>query len=301
MEWKGVIPALTTPFGPDLSVDLGALGRHARWLVDRGCRGVVVLGSLGEGATLSREERRAAVEACVAALKGRNPVAAAVASSRTSEAVELARDAERAGAAALMVLPPYLYRGDWRETRVHFETVLRGTELPCMLYNNPGAYGTDVLPDQLVELAAEFPTLEAVKESSSDVRRITAIRALLGDRLALSVGVDDAVLEGIDAGATSWVSGLANAFPEESVELFRRASEGPPAEAFELYRWFLPLLRMDSSPKFVQLIKLVQAEMGHGNPRVRPPRLELEGEERARAMETLRAARHAPRGGLKSV
>jgi 1-pyrroline-4-hydroxy-2-carboxylate deaminase len=290
MEWKGVTPAVTTPFDTDLSIDLHALDRHCRWLVDRGCTGVIVLGSLGEGGTLDRAERKALIGATVRALDGRAPTVAAVAALRTSDAVELAREAAEAGAAGLMVLPPYVYRGDWRETREHFGAVLRATDLPCMLYNNPIAYGTDVRPDQLLELATEHPTLVAVKESSGDVRRITAIRALLGARLAISVGVDDEILEGIDAGATSWVAGLANAFPAESVELFRLAAIGRRPEAFEVYRWFLPLLRMDTSPKFVQLIKLIQSEVGHGTARVRPPRLELEGEEHAVAMETLQVA-----------
>ena len=290
MEWKGVLPAVTTPFAVDLSVDLASFEGHCRWLVDSGCSGLVVLGSLGEGSSLDRAEKQSLVRAAVTALKGRCPVVAAVASSRTSEAVELAREAAAAGASGLMVLPPYVYRGDWRETRDHFGAVFRATDLPCMLYNNPVAYGTDVQPEQLLELATEHPTLVAVKESSMDVRRITAIRALLGARLSISVGVDDAVLEGIDAGATSWVAGLANAFPVESVELFHRAATGRRSEAFELYRWFLPLLRMDTSPKFVQLIKLVQAETGHGSARVRPPRLELVGDERSQAIDTLQAA-----------
>ena len=290
MKWKGVIPAVTTPFGSDLSIDLSALGQHCRWLAERGCTGVIVLGSLGEGGTLDRAEKRAVIDTAVHALEGRGPVVAAVASLRTSEAVELAREAEEAGAAGLMVLPPYVYRGDRRETREHFSAVFRVTALPCMLYNNPIAYGTDVLPDHLLELATDHPNLVAVKESSADVRRITGIRALLGERLAISVGVDDAVLEGVDAGATSWVAGVANALPSESVELFRLATSGQRSEAFEVYRWFLPLLRMDSSPKFVQLIKLLQAETGHGPARVRPPRLELEGEERTQAIETVQVA-----------
>jgi 1-pyrroline-4-hydroxy-2-carboxylate deaminase len=290
MEWKGVIPAVTTPFDTDLSIDLQALERHCRWLVDRGCTGIIVLGSVGEGAAIDRAERQVLIGSAVRALDGRAPTVAAVAALRTSDAVELAREAAEAGAAGLMVLPPYVYRGDWRETREHFGAVLRATGLPCMLYNNPIAYGTDVRPEQLLELATEHSTLVAVKESSGDVRRITAIRALLGGRLAISVGVDDEILEGIDAGATSWVAGLANAFPSESVELFRLATAGRRSEAFEIYRWFLPLLRMDTSPKFVQLIKLMQSEVGQGTARVRPPRLELEGEEHALAMETLQVA-----------
>jgi 4-hydroxy-tetrahydrodipicolinate synthase len=148
-----------------------------------------------------------------------------------------------------------------------------------MLYNNPIAYGTDFLPEQIQELAAEHENFEAVKESSTDARRVSAIRALLGHRLEISVGVDDAVLEAIGVGATGWIAGLANALPRESVDLFNFGMSGKSDKAFELYRWFLPLLRMDTTPNFVQLIKLVQAEVGAGNARVRPPRLELAGEE----------------------
>ena len=159
-----------------------------------------------------------------------------------------------------------------------------------MLYNNPIAYGTDVLPEQVAELAGEHTNLHAVKESSADVRRLTAIRAILGDRLALLVGVDDLIVEGVAAGATGWIAGLVNAFPKESVDLFTLAREGKWAEAARLYAWFLPLLRMDVVPEFVHLIKLVQQEVGMGSERVRPPRLTLVGEARERALATVRAA-----------
>jgi 4-hydroxy-tetrahydrodipicolinate synthase len=174
-----------------------------------------------------------------------------------------------------MVLPPYLYLGDWREMKAHVGAVIEATPLPCMLYNNPIAYGTDFLPEQILELTSEQENLEAVKESSADARRVSSIRALLGNRIEVCVGVDDAIVEGIGVGATGWIAGLANALPRESVELFNLAMNGEREKAFELYRWFLPLLRLDTVPKFVQLIKLVQAEVGKGNPRVRPPRLEL--------------------------
>ena len=189
-----------------------------------------------------------------------------------------------------MVLPPYVYRGDWRETKAHMAAIFSATPLSCMLYNNPVAYGTDFLPEQILELASEHPNFHAVKESSTDVRRVTAIRALASDRLSIFVGVDDAIVEGIAAGATGWIAGLVNAFPAESVALFDLAMQGRPREAFELYRWFLPLLRMDTVPKFVQLIKLVQHETGNGNARVRPPRLELTGDELEAALETVREA-----------
>jgi 1-pyrroline-4-hydroxy-2-carboxylate deaminase len=183
----------------------------------------------------------------------------------------------------------------------HVAAVFRATPLPCMLYNNPVSYGTDFLPEQIESLAQEHENLAAVKESSTDVRRVTAIRALIGDRLRIFVGVDDAIVEGIAAGAVGWVAGLVNAFPHESVALFKLASDGRIKEAFDLYRWFLPLLRMDTVPKFIQLIKLVQGEVAVGNARVRPPRLEVVGEElkQARAiiehaLKTRSAAQSTP-------
>jgi len=290
MIWKGVMPAITTCFDEALQIDHGFLAEHCRWLLDNGCSGVVVLGSLGEGATLSFEERVAIVRTAVRAAHGRGPVIASISALSTAEAVAQAKAAADAGCDALMVLPPYVYQGDGREMRAHVSAVFAATPLSCMLYNNPVAYGTDYLPEQIQELAAEHENLGAVKESSTDVRRVAAIRALLGDRLAIFVGVDDAIVEAISVGATGWIAGLANALPRESVELFNHAINGEHEKAFELYRWFLPLLRLDTVPKFVQLIKLVQQEVGMGNERVRGPRMVLEGAERNDALKVIRAA-----------
>ena len=279
MNWKGVMPAITTCFHTDLTVDHVFMVEHCRWLLDNGCTGIVALGSLGEGATLAFDEKIAILRTCVKAVDGRGPTVAAISALSTSEAVMLAKVAADAGCDGLMVLPPYVYQGDWREMKSHVAAVFNATALSCMLYNNPVAYGTDFLPGQIRELATEHENLEAVKESSADVRRVSAIRALLDRRLEICVGVDDAVLEAIGVGATGWVAGLANALPRESVELFNYGMNGKNEKAFEIYRWFLPLLSMDTVPNFVQLIKLVQAEVGIGNARVRPPRLELVGEE----------------------
>lgn len=279
MNWKGVMPAITTCFHPDLSVDHEFMAEHCRWLLDNGCTGIVAPGSLGEGATLAFEEKLAILRTFVKAVHGRGPVVAAISALSTSEAVGLAQAATDMGCDGLMVLPPYVYQGDWREMKAHVAAVFNATPLSCMLYNNPVAYGTDFLPEQIRELAVEHENLAAVKESSADVRRVSAIRALLEQRLEICVGVDDAVLEAIGVGATGWIAGLANALPRESVELFNFGVNGESEKAFELYRWFLPLLRMDTVPNFVQLIKLVQAEVGIGNSRVRPPRLELVGKE----------------------
>jgi 4-hydroxy-tetrahydrodipicolinate synthase len=281
MNWTGVLPAMTTAFAPDFTVDHPAVARHAQWLIENGCTGIVCLGSLGEASTLTIEEKSDVLETVVAALDGKAPVVAAVSALSTAEAVDTARAALTAGCSGLMILPPYVYKGDWRENKAHVASILEATPLPGMLYNNPVAYGVDFLPEQIAELAAEFPNLEAVKESSTDVRRVTAIRALVGDRLSVLVGVDDAIVEGINAGAVGWIAGLVNAYPRESVDLFNLASAGKTTEAFELYRWFLPLLRMDTIPKFIQYIKQVEQEAGIGSARVRAPRMEPVGDELA--------------------
>jgi dihydrodipicolinate synthase/N-acetylneuraminate lyase len=285
MKWHGVMPAITTCFDGGLRVDDGFMTRHVQWLLANGCTGIIALGSLGEAATLSLDEKEALLRNVVKAAKPA-PAVAAISALSTDEAVLLAKKAEQAGCSGLMVLPPYVYRGDWREMQAHVAAIFAATPLGCMLYNNPVAYGTDFLPEEIAELAQEHPNLEAVKESSTDVRRVTAIRALTGDRLRIFVGVDDAIVEGIAAGAVGWVAGLVNAFPAESVALFNAAIEGRHDEAFALYRWFLPLLRMDTVPKFVQLIKQVQQETGTGHARVRPPRLEVVGAE----LDEVRAA-----------
>ncbi len=288
MQWRGVMPALTTAFSEDLSVDLHFVERHSKWLVDNGCTGIVALGSLGEGATLAASEKRDVLRACINAVGSRVPVVAGISALSTRDAVALAKTAEGAGCSGLMVLPPYVYVGDWREMKAHVTAVFGATKLSCMLYNNPIAYTVDFVADQMKELVEENESLHAIKESSADVRRVTALRALLGDRLEVLVGVDDAIVESAAAGAVGWIAGLVNAFPRESVALFELARDGRTKEALELYRWFLPLLRMDTVPKFVQLIKLAQQEAGVGSARVRGPRLELIGNEldEARAIIT---------------
>ncbi len=290
MNWTGVIPAITTPFDSNYKVDHAFMEKHCHWLVENGCTAIVPLGSLGEGSTLDYDEKLAIIETCVRAVGSSAPVTASISSLRTSEAVQLAKDAARRGCEGLMILPPYVYRGDSREMKSHIAAVLRATDLPAMLYNNPVSYGTDFLPEDVAELAHEHPNLQAIKESSTDVRRVTAIRALLSDRLDVLVGVDDAIVEGITVGAVGWIAGLVNALPAESVALFRHASNGEMNQALAIYKWFLPLLRMDTVPKFVQLIKLVQQEAGHGNARVRAPRLELEGAELKEARAIIRRA-----------
>lgn len=289
-HWTGVFPAITTPFHPDLTVDHDALAAHVTWMVDSGCTGIVALGSLGESATLAFDEKVEILRTCHRAVGARVPIVAGVAGLSTAECVALARAAEGAGCEGLMVMPAYVHVGDWKETRAHYAAVFGATPLSCMLYNNPLAYRTNVTPAQLADLAAEHANLHSVKESSGDVRRVTEIREIMGDRVVIFAGIDDMILEAMAVGATGWIAGMVNAMPEESVRVFELAATGRWQEAMELYHWFLPLLRLDTVPKFVQLIKLAQAEVGRGTTTVRPPRLDVEGEELEAALTVIRAA-----------
>jgi 1-pyrroline-4-hydroxy-2-carboxylate deaminase len=288
-DWAGVFPAITTPFRPDLTIDYQALESQLEKFTQSGCQGIVALGSLGEAPVLETQEKLEILRQAARMLHGRVPLIAGISAMGTAEAVSLAKAAADAGADGLMVLPPYVYRSDWPETKAHVSAVFRATPLSAMLYNNPVAYGTDILPEQIVQLRQEHNNFHAVKESSGSLRRITQLKHLAADSLALFVGMDDVVVESVAAGAVGWIAGLVNAFPDETVRLFRLAQRGPSSELDSLYAWFLPLLRMDTVPKFVQMIKLVQEEVGMGSARVRPPRLELTGAEREEVLAVLRS------------
>jgi len=284
-NWQGVFPAVTTPFTEEERVDVPGLHRLVDFLIEGGVDGLIMLGTLGEGSVLSSEEKELVLREALAAADGRVPVLAGVAETTTRAACRFAERAAALGVQGFMALPALLYNALPHETLAHFRALARATELPLMLYNNPVLYGVDVTPEMLAELADES-RIVAVKESSEDVRRITDIRVHTGDRYRLFVGVDDLVLEGVAAGADGWVAGLTNAFPRESVALFRLAREGRLDEARRLYRWFMPLLHLDASPQLVQHIKLAQALVGVGSEHVRPPRQPLQGERR-RAVEAL--------------
>jgi len=292
ITWKGVMPATVTQFNADLGIDHALMAEHGKWLVDNGCSAIVVHGSLGEGATLDFAEKVALQKTYVDALPD-TPIIPGVAALSTREAVDIAKAAKDNGCRGLMVLPPYLYASDWREMKAHMKAVISATDLPCILYNNPVAYKTDFTPLQIKELADELPNLESVKESSTDARRIAGIREVCGDRLVLGVGVDDCALEGAAMGAKFWITGVGGAFPRHNIKLWDLATSGRIEEAMPLYHWMLPMLRMDTVVKFVQLIKLQQtlASGGKlGNNRVRPPRRELEGKELAEATAIIEKA-----------
>lgn len=288
VSWSGVYPAVTTQFKADQSLDLVATAAHADGLIRAGVHGLIMLGSVGENTVLDPDEKRAVLAATIEIVQGRVPVLSGVAETSTAAACRFASDAQVAGADGLMVLPAMIYTTDRRETVSHFRAVARASDLPIMCYNNPVSYGTDLTPEAFAELADE-PTLVAIKESSDNVRRVTDLINLVGDRYVLFCGVDDLILEAALLGVSGWVAGLVNAFPVESVRLWNLAAAGRWAEARDLYRWFTPLLHLDVHVKLVQYIKLAQTMAGLGTETTRAPRLALEGEERERITAIIQA------------
>jgi 1-pyrroline-4-hydroxy-2-carboxylate deaminase len=285
--WQGVFPAATTQFQTDLTVDLPATMAHVGKMVEAGIHGLIMLGTVGENCSLLYEEKLEVLRATVRHVGGRLPVLSGVAEYSTALACRFAADAQKLGVDGLMVLPAMVYKSDPRETIAHFRAVARSTSLPIMVYNNPISYSVDITPEMFVELSDQA-NLVAIKESSENVRRITDLKNLCGDRYLLFCGVDDLVLESILLGATGWVSGLVNAFPAENRLLWDLALAGRWDEARQVYRWYTPLLHLDTHVKLVQYIKLAQQECGLGSERVRAPRLTLVGQEREQVLEIIR-------------
>ncbi len=285
--WQGVFPAVTTQFREDQSLDIEATMRHVEAQIEAGVHGVVMLGTLGEGTSQEPEEKRALLEATVTTVSGRVPVLSGVAEYTTSGACRFAAQAAELGLDGLMVLPAMVYKSDRRETLAHYRAVAASSGLPIMVYNNPVSYGVDVTVEMFSELADE-DRLVAIKESSDDVRRITDLINALGDRYTLFWGVDDIALEALLMGARGWVAGLVNAFPRETVRIWDLVEAGQVEEAREIYRWFAPLLHLDTGLKLVQYIKLAVAECGLGSDQVRAPRLPLAGQERERVLAIIR-------------
>lgn len=304
--WKGVFPALTTKFREDLSLDIKAMERHFAWQIDSGVDGLIVCGSLGENSVLAVDEKVEVLRIASRVAGRKLPVLMTIAEGSTSEAIALAQRAAKEGATGLMVLPGMRYVSDRRETLAHYRAIARSSALPIMVYNNPVSYGVDVTPEMFGELADE-KTIVAIKESSDNVRRVTDIINRLGDRYAIFCGVDDLAMEAMLMGAVGWVAGLVDAFPAETVAIYRLLQEGRLDEARAIYRWFAPMLHLDVSRKLVQNIKLVEAIVGVGTETVRPPRMPLVGDEREaitaivkKALET-RPKLPSVRSALKSA
>jgi 4-hydroxy-tetrahydrodipicolinate synthase len=285
-EWKGVFPALLTPFTADDQVDLEMYEKNLNAQLEAGIHGIIIGGSLGEASTLTLSEKESLVRFSVAKLAGRIPVIMNIAEGATRDAVEQARLAKEWGADGLMLLPPMRYKADDRETVEYFKSVARQTDLPIMIYNNPVDYKIDVTLDMFAELAA-FPHINAIKESTRDVTNITRLKNRFGNRFAILCGVDPLTVEELVLGADGLVAGLVDAFPKETVVMYNLVKSGKLEEAIAIYRWFMPLLELDIHPKLVQYIKLAAKQTGIGTEFVRAPRLPLEGEERDRILKVI--------------
>lgn len=288
-RWSGVFPAVTTQLKEDQSLDLSATARHLEVLIESGVSGLIVCGSLGENQTLLPEEKRAVVRCAVETARGRVPVLSGVAESSNRAATVYIRDVQALGATGVMLLPPMSYKGDPRETLAFFRAVAAESGLPIMIYNNPISYANDITPAMFAELAEE-PKFVALKESSGDPRRITELHNAVGDRYALFTGVDDLLLEASILGIDGWVAGTGIAFPRENQHLWNLTRAGRWDEARQLYRWFQPLLKLDTHPHFVQYIKLCEQEVGLGAEWVRAPRLPIAGAEREHVLKIIREA-----------
>ncbi|MFO0906981.1 MAG: dihydrodipicolinate synthase family protein [Isosphaeraceae bacterium] len=287
VTWRGVFPAATTEFHADQSLDLPATLNHLDRMIDAGVHGMIMLGTVGENCSLEYSEKIEVLRATVAHIGGRVPVLSGVAECTTALACRFAADAAKIGVDGLMVLPAMVYKSDPRESVAHFRAVAKASDLPLMIYNNPVSYAVDITPEMFVDLADE-PKFIAIKESSENVRRITDLYNLCGDRYQLFCGVDDLVLESLILGVQGWISGLVNAFPAENRLLWDLATAGRWDEARAVYRWYTPLLHLDTHVKLVQYIKLANQECGLGSELTRAPRLPLEGEERERILAIIR-------------
>src|SRR5687767_6567179 len=284
--WRGIFPALLTPFDPSGDLDLAIFEKNLEAQLKAGVHGVIIGGSLGEASTLREEEKRTLVEFSISYIKGEIPVILNVAESSTEEAMRQARNAHSWGADGLMLLPPMRYKTDDRETVTFFRTVAQSTQLPIMIYNNPVDYKIDVHP-ALFEQLLDCENITALKESSRDVTNLTRMINRFGDRYKILCGVDTLAMEELCLGADGWVAGLVCAFPSETVAIYKLVKSGNLDEARKIYRWFMPLLELDIHPKLVQYIKLAAAQTGLGNEYVRAPRLTLVGEERERILKII--------------
>jgi 4-hydroxy-tetrahydrodipicolinate synthase len=284
--WSGVFPAITTQMHRDGSLDLDTTARHADALIKSGVSGIVFLGSLGENQPMTGAEKRLVMEAMVQAVNGRVTVLSGVAETSAAEAIRYVREVEKLGADGVMLMPAMLYKAAPDATLAHFRTVAKSTGLPIMIYNNPISYANDITPEMFAQLANQ-KNFVALKESSGDVRRITDLHNTLGGRYAIFTGVDDLALEASIAGIDGWVAGSGIAFPAENQYFWELTRRGEWDQAREIYRWFMPLLQLDTHPKFVQYIKLAVQECGLGAEWVRAPRLTLKGGERRRILKII--------------
>lgn len=285
-EWKGVFPALLTPFTANEEIDLPMFEKNLQAQLDAGVHGVIIGGSLGEASTITAAEKEQLIKHAIQFLNGKIPVIMNIAESTTKDAVQQAANAKAWGAAGLMLLPPMRYKSDDRETVEYFKTIAKSTDLPIMIYNNPVDYKIDVTLDMFEELI-ECSNITAVKESTRDVTNVTRLINRFGGRLKILCGVDTLAMEELCLGADGWVAGLVCAFPKETVTIYNLVKEGNIAEAAKIYRWFMPLLELDIHPKLVQYIKLAATQTGIGSEYVRGPRLTLQGSERDRILKII--------------
>jgi len=289
MKWEGVMPAVTTKFTKNDELDFKMFNKNIRAQIDAGVSGIVLGGTLGEASTLTSKEKSELIKNTVLISENKIPVLMNIAEQSTSEAVNSAKNAEKDGAAGLMILPPMRYNASSEETVTYFKSIAQSTSLPIMIYNNPVDYKIEVTLEMFDQLL-HCENIQAVKESTRDISNVTRIINYFGDRLKIMTGVDTLALESLLMGAHGWIAGLVDAFPKETVAIYKLQKAGRIADALEIYRWFLPLLELDINSKLVQNIKLAEMYNGIGTENVRPPRLPLDGEERKKVIQIIESS-----------
>ena len=289
IQWEGVYPAMLTPFTPDDQIDYLMFEKNVHAQLAAGIDGMILAGSLGEASTLEYEEKLSLLQFAIQTVAGKIPVVMNIAEQSTRVAVNLAQDAEKNGADGLMLLPPMRYTADDDETVNYFTTIAANTSLPIMIYNNPVDYKIEVTLNMFEALAA-YPSITAVKESTRDVTNITRMRNRFGERFKLLCGVDTLFMEELMLGADGIVGGLVDAFPAETVAIYKLVKAGNYKQALAIYRWFLPVLELDIHPKLVQYIKLAATQTGISSEYVRAPRLALKGAEREKVLAIINTA-----------
>ena len=289
IKWTGVFPAVTTKFTANDELDFEAFDVNLEAQLEAGAEGIILGGSLGEASVLTDEEKFGLLSHTLKVVNGRVPVLLNIAEATTKKAIEVALKAQSLGANGLMLLPPMRYYASPEETLVFFGAIAESTSLPIMIYNNPVDYKIEVTLD-MFEVLTKYSNIQAIKESTRDVSNVTRLINRFGDRFKIFTGVDPLAMESIVMGAHGWVAGLVDAFPRETVAIFRLVKENRIAEALKIYRWFLPVLELDIHPKLVQYIKLAEVATGLGTEAVRAPRLAIEGAEREKVLKIINDA-----------
>lgn len=280
-KYKGIFAVVCTPFNEKGKVDEGALRQLIRWLIDD-CKvhGIVPCGSTGEFAFLTEQERKLVVSISIDEVKEQLPVIVGAAACATGEVIEYSNCYKDMGADGVMVVPSYYGHLNQDELFYHYSTIAKNTDLPLIVYNNPGTSGSDILPPTIARLA-EYDNIVALKESTGIMQRVIDINLVAGDKIEVLCGCDTLALEMFAMGVEGWIAAPANVAAKQCVKLYHLAVEqNDIAAAASYYKTIRPLFDLfEGTGQYVQLAKAGLEMIGHpaGEPRkpLLPVSLEL--------------------------